>query len=80
MGFESERVLIATSICAGPATAPEARLAMFERMRDAVAGVPGIDAAAAIVRDTGQRQHVESPHRVPGYDGRERDRSRSSTA
>ena len=48
MGFESDRVLIATVDLRRTGVAePEARLPMFQQVRDAVAAVPGVDAAAA---------------------------------
>lgn len=46
MGFESDRVLIATVDLRRTRTAPESRLAMFQHTRDAVAAVPGVEAAA----------------------------------
>jgi len=47
MGFESDRVLIATIDSRRTKAEPSARLPMFQQVRDAVAGVPGVDAAAA---------------------------------
>src|SRR5688572_6152016 len=46
MGFESDRVLIATVDLRRTRTEASARLPMFQQVRDAVAGVPGVDAAA----------------------------------
>ena len=46
MGFESERVLIATVDLRRTRAEPAARLPMFQQVRDAVAAVPGVDAAA----------------------------------
>jgi predicted permease len=47
MGFESERVLIATVDLRRTKVEASARLPMFQQVRDAVAAVPGVDAAAA---------------------------------
>ena len=46
MGFESDRVLIATVDLRRTKVEAPARLPMFQQVRDAVAGVPGVDAAA----------------------------------
>ena len=47
MGFESDRVLIATIDLRRTKAEASARLPMFQQVREAVAGVPGVDAAAA---------------------------------
>src|SRR5688572_8104208 len=47
MGFESDRVLIATIDLRRTKAEASARLPMFQQVRDAVAAVPGVDAAAA---------------------------------
>jgi predicted permease len=47
MGFESERVLIATVDLRRTGVAEQGRGPIFLQVRDAVAGVPGIEAAAA---------------------------------
>ena len=46
MGFASERVLLATVDLRRTGTAPDARMMMFDRIRDAIAAVPGVEAAA----------------------------------
>lgn len=46
MGFESDRVLIATVDLRRTKAEAAARLPMFQQVRDAVAGVPGVDVAA----------------------------------
>jgi putative ABC transport system permease protein len=75
MGFESAKVLLATVDLRKTGAAPEARLGLFQRTRDAVAAVPGIDAAAQsfVTPVSGSRWNLRI--RVPGYDGSERDRS-----
>src|SRR5688572_4612619 len=75
MGFESERVLLATVDLRKTGAAPEARLALFQRTRDAVAAIPGVDAAAQsfVTPVSGSRWNLRI--RVPGYDGSERDRA-----
>ena len=74
MGFESERVLLATVDLRRTGAAPEQRLAMFEQTKAAVAAVPGVDAAAAsfVTPVSGSRWNLRI--RVPGYEGSERDR------
>jgi predicted permease len=75
MGFESERVLLATVDLRRTGAAPEARLTLFQRTRDAVAAIPGVDAAAQsfVTPVSGSRWNLRI--RVPGYDGSERDRA-----
>ncbi len=75
MGFESERVLLATVDLRRTGVKPEARLGLFEQTRDAVAAVPGVDAAAAsfVTPISGSTWNLRII--VPGYDGSERDRS-----
>ena len=46
MGFESDRVLIATVDLRRTKAEAAARLPMYQQVRDAVAAVPGVDAAA----------------------------------
>jgi putative ABC transport system permease protein len=74
MGFESERVLIAGLDLRRTGTEPLARTVVYGRIRDAVAAVPGIDAAAASfvtpVSGSAWNQRIT----VPGYQGSERDR------
>lgn len=47
MGFNADRVMLATIDLRRTGTAPGARLRMFEQVQDAVARVPGVEAAAA---------------------------------
>src|SRR5687767_5171730 len=47
MGFESEHVLLATVDVRNTGAAPDRRLTLFQQSREAIAAVPGIDAAAA---------------------------------
>ena len=75
MGFESEHVLLATVDLRKTGAEPERRLALFEQVRDAVAAVPGIDAAAAsfVTPVSGMTWNLRI--RVPGYEASERERS-----
>ena len=58
MGFESDRVLIATVDLRRTGATPSSAPADVRAAREAVAAVPGVEAAAGIIRDAGQRQHV----------------------
>jgi putative ABC transport system permease protein len=75
MGFESERVLLATVDLRRTGARPDARLGLFEQARDAVAAVPGVEAAAAsfVTPVSGSTWNLRIA--VPGYQGTERDRS-----
>ena len=75
MGFQSERVLLATVDLRRTGAKPDTRWALFEQARDAVAAVPGIDAAAAsfVTPISGSTWNLRVT--VPGYNGSERDRS-----
>ena len=75
MGFESERVLVATVDLRRTAAAPDGRLPLFERSRDAVAAVPGVEAAAAsfVTPVSGTTWNLRVA--VPGFNGSARDRS-----
>jgi putative ABC transport system permease protein len=75
MGFEAERVLLATVDLRRTGAAADARLALFEQTRDAVAAVPGIEAAAVsfVTPVSGSTWNLRIS--VPGYEGSERDRS-----
>jgi putative ABC transport system permease protein len=75
MGFDSSRVLLATVDLRRTGADEAARWPMFERIRDAVAAVPGIDAAAAsfVTPISGSSWNLRII--VPGYPGSERDRN-----
>ncbi len=83
IGFESDRVLLTTvdlrRLPTGPDTTPRAvadkQLALFEQVRESVAAVPGVDAAAAsfVTPISGMTWNLRI--RVPGYQADERDRS-----
>ena len=75
MGFDSERVLLATVDLRRTGVTPDGRLALFTQARDAVAVVPGVDAAAAsfVTPISGSTWNLRI--RVPGYEGTERDRT-----
>ena len=75
MGFESERVLLGTVDLRRTGVAPDARLQLFEQTRDAVAAIPGVEAAAAsfVTPVSGSTWNLRIA--VPGYQGSERDRS-----
>jgi putative ABC transport system permease protein len=47
MGFNADRVMLATIDLRRTGVAADARLRMFEEVRDAIAAVPGVEAAAA---------------------------------
>jgi predicted permease len=75
MGFESDHVLVATLDLRRTGTQPDGRLALFQHSRDAIAAVPGIDAAAAsfVTPVSGSTWNLRIT--VPGFQGSERDRS-----
>jgi predicted permease len=77
MGFESSRVLVANVDLrrTGAGATAAARLPLFERIRDAVSEVPGIESASAsfttpVADNTWSRTVI-----VPGYEGSEQDRN-----
>lgn len=74
MGFSADRVLIAGIDLRRTGTKPEDRATVYARLREAVAAVPGVDAAAGTaitpVSNSTWNQRVV----VPGYEGTERDR------
>jgi predicted permease len=74
MGFESGHVLLASVDLRKTGAEPDRRLAYFQQVRDAVAAVPGIDAAAEsfVTPISGMTWNLRI--RVPGYEGSERDR------
>lgn len=75
MGFESDHVLVATLDLRRTGTQPDGRLAVFQHSRDAIAAVPGIDAAAAsfVTPVSGSTWNLRVS--VPGFQGQERDPS-----
>lgn len=75
MGFESARVLLATVDLRRTGAAPDARLRLFEQTREAVAAVPGVEAAAASFVTPVSGSTWNQRIAVPGYQGSERDRS-----
>ncbi len=75
MGFESDRLLIATVDLRRTKAEESARLPMFLQTRDAVAAVPGVDAVAAsfVTPVSGAAWGLRIT--VPGFDRPERERS-----
>jgi predicted permease len=74
MGFEHQRVLIAQVDLRRTALADTERPASFERIRDAVAAAPGVEAAAVSVVTPISNSVWNNLITVPGYDAPERDR------
>jgi predicted permease len=74
MGFESERVLVATVDLRRTQAAPDARLPLFEGSRDAVAAIPGVQAAAASFVTPVSGSTWQMRISVPGYQGSEPNR------
>jgi len=74
MGFESERVLIAGLDLRRTNTAPEARTAVYGQIRDAVAALPGIEAAAASYVTPVSGMSWNQRISVPGFEAGERER------
>jgi predicted permease len=74
MGFESSRVLIANLDLRRTGVAPEGRLPLFDRVRDAVAATPGIEAAALsfVTPVSGSMWNLRVE--IPGRDMPEQDR------
>jgi putative ABC transport system permease protein len=74
MGFESDRVLIAGIDLRRTGTAPEERAALYGRLRDALAAVPGVEAASGsgITPVSGSRWNQRI--RVPGYEAADSER------
>jgi predicted permease len=72
MGFESSRVLVGSLDLRATGVTPENRLAMFTRVREAVAAIPGIDAAATsfVTPVSGSTWNLEI--NVPDYPNNER--------
>jgi len=71
-GFESSRVLVGSLDLRRTGVAPEDRLQMFTRVREALAAVPGIDAAATSFVTPVSGSTWNLAIRVPGYDANER--------
>jgi predicted permease len=74
MGFESSRVMIATVDLRRTGVGAAGRLPVFQHIRDAVAAVPGIEAAAASFVTPVSGSTWNLPIAVPGFDAPERDR------
>jgi predicted permease len=72
MGFESSRVLVGNLDLRATGVTPENRLQMFTRVREAVASIPGIDAAATsfVTPVSGSTWNLEI--NVPDYPNNER--------
>ncbi len=72
MGFESARVLVGSVDLRATGVAPEQRLQMFTRVREALAAAPGIAAAATsfVTPVSGSTWNLEI--HVPGYVANER--------
>jgi putative ABC transport system permease protein len=75
MGFQQDRVLIASVDLRRTGRADKERPAVFERIRDAVAAAPGIEAAAISIVTPMSNNVWNDLIAVPGYDAPERDRS-----
>ena len=75
MGFDQDRVLIATVDLRRTGLTDKERPAMFERLREAVAAAPGVDAAAVSVVTPMSNSTWNELITVPGYDAPERERS-----
>jgi predicted permease len=75
MGFESEHVLLANVDLRKTGVEVNRRFALVQQTRDAVAAVPGIDAAAAsfVTPISGSTWNLRV--QVPGYEASERDRT-----
>jgi putative ABC transport system permease protein len=75
VGFDASHVLIASVDLRRTGVDEKGRLAVYERVRDAVARAPGIEAAAgAFLTPVGGSAWNQSVA-VPGYQGSERDRA-----
>ena len=72
MGFESSHVLVGNLDLRATGVAPENRLQMFTRVREALSAVPGIEAAATslVTPVSGSTWNLEI--NVPGYAANER--------
>ncbi|HJU44732.1 MAG TPA: FtsX-like permease family protein, partial [Vicinamibacterales bacterium] len=74
MGFESDRVLVATVDLRRTKVDETARLPMFQQVRDAVAAVPGVEAAAATFVTPVGGSTWQLRITVPGFDAPESER------
>jgi predicted permease len=74
MGFESDRVLIAAVDLRRTNAEESARLTLFQHTRDAVAAVPGVEAAAATFVTPVSGSTWGLPVTVPGFDRPETER------
>lgn len=75
MGFQSDRVLIASVDLRRTGATESDRLTLFERIREAVAAAPGIEVAAASDLTPMSNMIWNTLVTVPGHDAPERDRS-----
>jgi putative ABC transport system permease protein len=75
MGFRSDGVLIANVDLRRTGAGEKERPALFERLRDAVAGAPGVQAAAISVITPISNSVWNNIVTVPGYDAPERERA-----
>lgn len=75
MGFSTDGVLIATVDLRRTAATDKERPALFERLRDSVAGAPGVQAAALSVVTPISNSVWNNRVTVPGYEAPERDRA-----
>jgi predicted permease len=74
MGFQAERVLIALVDLRRTTLTDKERPALFERLREAAAAAPGVEAAAVSVVTPVSNSVWNNLITVPGYDAPERDR------
>jgi putative ABC transport system permease protein len=74
MGFETDRVLIASVDLRRTGLSDKERPVLFERLREAVANAPGVESAAVSVVTPMGNSSWNNLITVPGYDAPERDR------
>jgi predicted permease len=74
MGFSTERVLIAGIDLRRTGVSRDDRATLYARLRDAIAAVPGVEAAAATAITPVSNSTWNQRITVPGYEGSERDR------
>ena len=74
MGFDERRVLIATVDLRRTGLTDKERPAMFERLREAIAAVPGVDAAAVSVITPMSNATWNNLITVPGFEAPEQER------
>lgn len=75
LGFESSRVLVGNIDLRRTGTLPKDRYAMFSQLRGAIAGVPGVDAAAVAFLTPISGSTWNETVVVPGDDGQQQSRS-----